>query len=104
SCQEFLDWRRCGISHRHRPAADIERRGRVEPDRLQIGVEQVAVIDLAIDYRGAGLVRFANDRAGLNPSATDTHAPGGPPVIAAVVPDDTWRAAEFREHGNERAF
>ena len=79
SYQEFPDRAFGGIGDRHFPPADQHCTLGIDAHGCEVGVEQVAMIDFAIDDRRAVGVGLADDRSRLNAGPTQDDAPGGFP-------------------------
>ena len=72
------------VGDRHLAALDVERVGRIDAHGLEVGVEQVGVIDLAVDDLRALLVGLAVRDARAGSGRRPSRPPGVRPVIAAV--------------------
>jgi hypothetical protein len=68
---QFIDPRDRGVGDRQFATVDEETLGGVDTHRAEIRVEQVCVIDFAVDHLRPILVRLADDRTGLNLCAAE---------------------------------
>ena len=62
----------CRIGHRQFAAINVEGPGRIDPDGLQIRMEQLAVVDLTVHDCQPLIIRRAVDAASLDSGTAHT--------------------------------